>query len=159
MVRGVDAARLSERPEPNGWSVSQVLEHLCVTDEAHAVPLAALFRSARADAAAPAREWRPSFLGKQIARALERPKLLKAPKAFQPRPTARNGVAEACLARESAFVQMMDDAASLDWNALRIGSPALPRWVPKMNLGDVFRIHVVHVNRHTRKIERLIAKL
>lgn len=50
-------------------------------------------------------------------------------------------------------------APSLDWRAVRLGSPALPSWAPKMNLGDVFKIHVVHVSRHARQIERLILKL
>jgi hypothetical protein len=53
----------------------------------------------------------------------------------------------------------MDDAASYDWRALRIGSPALPSWAPKMNVGDGFRIHVVHLTRHSHQIERLVGLL
>ena len=78
---------------------------------------------------------------------------------FRPGPTPRNGVVEAFVAREMRFVQAMDDAASYDWRALRIGSPALPSWAPKMNLGDGFRIHVVHLTRHSHQIERLVGKL
>jgi hypothetical protein len=87
------------------------------------------------------------------------PKPLKGPKVFRPGPTPRNGVVEALLGRELKFVQAMDAAASYDWRALRIGSPALPSWAPKMNLGDGFRIHVVHVTRHSRQIARLIGEL
>jgi hypothetical protein len=53
----------------------------------------------------------------------------------------------------------MDDAVSLDWRALRIGSPALPSWAPRFNLGDVFKIRAVHVVRHAGQIERVIGKL
>lgn len=102
-VRALDLAKLNEHPEPDGWSVGQVLE--------------------------------------------------------RPGPTPRNGVAETLLARELRFVKAMDDATTLDWRALRIGSPALPSWAPKLNLGDGFRIHVIHVGRHSRQIERLIARL
>ena len=159
LVRPVDLARLNEHPEPQGWSVAQVLEHLCVTDGAYESPLAVLLRGARADAGAPAREWRPSFLGKRIAGALENPRPLKAPRAFRPGPTPRNGVVEAFLMRESAFVRTMAEAASFDWRALRISSPALPSWLPKLNLGDAFKIHAVHVSRHAKQIERLVKRV
>jgi hypothetical protein len=159
VVRPLDPAKINEHPEPNGWSVGQVLEHLCVADERYEAPLAALLASARKDAGAPAREWKPSFVGGMIAGGLLKPKPLKAPKVFEPGPTPRNGVVEELLAREMNFVKAMDSAESVDWRALRIGSPALPSWAPKMNLGDGFRIHIVHLTRHSRQIERLVAKL
>jgi hypothetical protein len=136
-----------------------VLEHLVVADELYEEPLARLMRNSRQDAAAPARDWKPSFVGGRIAAALLNPKPLKGPKVFRPGPSPRNGVVEALLAREMRFVQAMDAAASFDWRALRIGSPALPSWAPKMNLGDGFRIHIVHLTRHSRQIERLVGRL
>ena len=159
LLRPLDGASLNEHPEPKGWSVGEVLEHLCVTDELNDGRVASVMRSSRADAGAPAREWRPTFLGKMIAGMLEKPRAMKAPKVFRPGPTARNGVIEGLLGREMAFITTMDDAASLDWRAVKVGSPALPSWAPKMNLGDVFRIHVVHVTRHAGQIERVISKL
>jgi hypothetical protein len=159
MVRPLDPAKINEHPEPKGWSVGQVLEHLCLADERYEEPFKALMRSARPDAAAPLRDWKPSFIGGLIAGSLLKPKPLKGPKVFRPGPTPRNGVAETLHAREMRFVQAMDDAASYDWRALRINSPALPSWAPKMNLGDGFRIHVVHLTRHSHQIERLIGKL
>jgi hypothetical protein len=159
MVRPLDASKINEHPEPKGWSVGQVLEHLVVADELYEEPFARLMRSSRQDAGAPARDWKPSFIGGRIAAALLNPKPLKGPKVFRPGPTPRNGVVEALLARETRFVQSMDAAASFDWRGIRIGSPALPSWAPKMNLGDGFRIHVVHVTRHSRQIERLVGML
>jgi hypothetical protein len=159
LVRPLDPAKVNEHPEPTGWSVGQVLEHLCLADELYDAPFNALLRRSRQDAGAPAREWKPSFIGGLIAGALLRPRKMKGPKVFRPGPTPRNGVVETLLARELNFVQAMDDAASFDWRALRIGSPALPRWAPKMNLGDGFRIHVVHVTRHSHQVERIVARL
>lgn len=159
MVRGYDSAKLNEHPEPKGWSIAEVLEHLCVSDEVYDEPVAALLRNSRPDAGAQAREWKPSLLGGFIAGALLKPTPRKAPKAFQPGPTARKSVAEVFLARELDFLKAMDNALQFDWRALRLGSPGLPSWAPKMNLGDGFRIHVVHVTRHSRQIERLVAKL
>jgi hypothetical protein len=159
MVRPLARSKVNEHPETKGWSVGQVLEHLCIADELYEAPFVALVRTARQDAGAPAREWKSSFIGGLIAGSLVKPKPLNAPKVFLPGSTPRNDVAETLLAREINFVKTMDDAVSLDWRALRIRSPALPSWAPKMNLGDGFRIHVVHLTRHSHQIERLVGKL
>jgi hypothetical protein len=159
LVRPIDAARLAQRTEPNGWSAAEVLEHLVISDELYATRIASLVKTARPDAGAPAREWKPTVLGKFLANVLAKPGKVKAPKKFQPGPAPRNGVAETFLARELVAAQTMDDAASLDWRALRIGSPALPSWAPTMNLGDIFNIKVVHLTRHAKQIERVLSKL
>ena len=159
LLRPLDPSQLNEHPEPKGWSVGQVLEHLCIADELNDERFAALLRNSRQDAGAPAREWKSSLLGGMIAGSLLKPKALRGPKIFRPGPTPRNGVVEALLGREMKFVKAMDDAASFDWRSLRIASPALPAWAPKMNLGDGFRIHVVHVTRHARQLERLAGML
>src|SRR5258708_2329853 len=159
MLRPLDPSKLNEHPEPEGWSVGQVLEHLCRADELYDAPVAAVMRDARPDAGAPTREWKSSFIGGLIAGTLLGAKPVKGPRVFRPGPTPRNGVVEQLLARELSFVTAMDDAATYDWRALRIGSPALPSWAPKMSLGDGFRIHVVHVTRHSKQIARLIAQL
>ena len=40
---------------------------------------------------------------------------------------------------------------------------ALREWKPtflgKWNLGDAFRVHVVHVTRHAKQVERLVGKV
>ena len=158
-ARPLDGAQLVERPEPNGWSVGEVLEHLCVAGEHYTEPTRKLMRSARPDAGAPAREWKPSLLGGLIAGALAKPRKMKAPKAFQPGPTPRNGVLEAFLAGERQVSAAMVEATLLDWRALRMSSPALPGFFPKMNLGDAFRIYSVHIARHANQIERVAAKV
>ena len=159
LVRPLDAAQLTEHPEPKGWSVAEVLEHLCVTHEVTSAAGSAAGQSARPDAGAPAREWRPSFLGKLIAGAMASPRKTKAPKAFRIGPTPRAAVLEKLHDYEVAFLQSMDDAASLDWRATKVALTALPFFAPRINFGDGFRIHVVHATRHTNQIERVISKL
>ena len=159
ILKPLNEAQLNEHPEAAGWSIAQVLEHLILGDELYEAPFAALLRGARPDAGAPAREWKSSFIGGMIAGAILKPKPMKAPKVFDPGPTPRHGAAQAFLGGEMSFVKSMDDAVNYDWRALRVGSPALPKWMPKMNLGDGFRIHVVHVTRHSGQIERLAKKL
>jgi len=159
LTRPLDPAQLNEHPEAEGWSIGQVCEHLLKADELYANPFADLLRRSRPDAGAGDREWKSSFIGGMIAESLRKPRKLNRPKVFDPGPTPRNGVVETLLAHETQFVQTMDAAAQYDWRALRIGSPALPSWAPKMNVGDGFRIHVVHLTRHSRQIERLVGLL
>lgn len=159
IVRPLDSAKIHEHPEPNGWSIGQVLEHLCVADERYEQPLAHLLATARKDAAAGEREWKSSLIGGMIAEPMLKPRKLKAPKVFEPGPTPRNSVVEELITREMEFVEEMDSAQNYDWRALRISSPALWSWAPKMNLGDGFRIHIVHLTRHSHQIERLARKL
>lgn len=159
LVRPLNAAQLNEHPEPKGWSIGEVLEHLLIADELYDDAIAKLLARSQFDAGAALREWKPTFLGKWIAESLIAPKKLKGPPAFRVRHGPRNGVVEAFLAHELKFVQVMDDAVRYDWNALRLRSPALPPLTPKLNLGDAFRIHVVHVARHAKQVERLAGKV
>ena len=159
MLKRLDLGRINEHPEPEGWSIGQVVEHLCHTDELYDEPVATLLRNARPDAGAPTREWKSSFVGGLIAKALLGQRRIKAPKVFRPALTPRQGAVDHLHVRELSFVKAMDDASSYDWRALRIGSPGLPGWAPKMNLGDAFRIHVIHASRHAKQIERLATQL
>src|SRR6266540_3970020 len=76
LVRPLDPSKIVEHPEPNRWSVGQVLEHLIVADERYEAPLTEMLRKAPRDAAASSREWNPSFIGGMIAGALLKPKPL-----------------------------------------------------------------------------------
>jgi hypothetical protein len=157
LVRALDPERLVRPPTPPGWSVGQVLQHLCVSDELYRQPLLALVNGARPDAGAPAREWKPTFGGNLLARMLENPRKIKAPRTMKPGPTPQPGVVEDFLARDRRMADLMDQAASVDWRALRMWSPAIPLPILRLNLGDVFRIHVVHVRRHLAQMERVVA--
>ena len=159
LLRPLSGAQLNEHPEPKGWSIGQVLEHLIVADELYEEPMRVLMRNARPDAGAAAREWKSTFLGGLIAGSLGKPRPLNAPRVFVPAASPRGGIVETFLARELSMVKQMDDGMAYDWRALRISSPALPRWAPKMNMGDGFRIHTVHVVRHSKQVERLVGKV
>lgn len=159
LARPLNGAQLNEHPEVNGWSIGEVLEHLLIADELYDGSIVKLLASSRPDAGAALREWKPSFLGKWIANSLIAPRKLKGPPAFRVRHGPRNGVVEAFLAHELRFVHLVDDASRYDWNALKVHSPALPRFMPKLNLGDAFHVHVVHVTRHAKQVARLAGKV
>ena|SRR5579872_533010 len=49
LVRPLAASQLHAHPEPNGWSVGQVLEHLCLAGDLTEAPAAGMLRAARKD--------------------------------------------------------------------------------------------------------------
>jgi hypothetical protein len=162
LTRPLDPEQLNRRPPGGGWSVGQVLEHLCVSVEVYTPPLQAMLRSARADASAPLREWKPTTFGRLLVNSLTAPRKLPSPKGMAPGLTPRGGVREAFLAMHTALGSSIDDTAQLDWNALRLSSPVVPRIlqpIARLNLGDVHSVFVVHAERHTRQMERVIATL
>lgn len=158
VARSLDPEKLVRRPAPNSWSVGEVLEHLTLMDTLFLSATESLVRTARPDAGAPLRPFQESFLGKRIADALVKPKALKSPKAAVPS-TPRAAVTEAFLEVDARFLTMIEAARALDWNAIRLRPPIAP-WLPiKIKLGDVFRIHTVHVRRHLAQMERVAAAL
>ncbi|MEO9038321.1 MAG: DinB family protein [Gemmatimonadaceae bacterium] len=157
LVRPLDPERLLRRPSADRWSVGEVLEHLTLMDELFLTAVEPIVRTARKDAAAPARPWSATFIGGKIAGSLEGAKPLKSPKAAVPN-APRAALREAFLAGDSRYATLLSDAAPLDWNAVRLRPPVAP-WVPlKINLGDVFCLHRVHVQRHLKQIERIVAR-
>ena len=162
MARPLDPEQLNRRPPDGGWSVGQVLEHLCRSTEVYEVPLQAMLRAARADAAAALREWHPTFFGRLLVQSLGAPRKLPSTKGIAPGATPRAGVLEAFLASHLSLVTRIDDTGTLDWRALRMSSQVVPRIlrpVARLNLGDVFSVFVVHAERHTRQMERVVATL
>jgi hypothetical protein len=160
LTRPLDPERLVRRPPAGGWSVGEVLEHLLVAEGEYEPLVDAVLRAARPDAGAPLREWSPSFFGGFLTRSLERPRRLPAPRKIRPGATPRGGVVEKFLAQQSSLVTRLDAAAGYDWKALTLSSPLVPsmlRPLARMNLGDAFSVSVVHVERHTRQMERVVA--
>lgn len=134
-----------------------MLEHLTLMDELFLAAVTPLALGAPVDAAAATREWKPSFIGGQIVKSLEGTRPLKSARVGLPR-RPRAGVAEAFLAVDLRYAQLLNDAARIDWSGVRLRPPVLP-WLPlKLNLGDVFSIHGVHVTRHAKQIERTITE-
>jgi hypothetical protein len=151
-VAGLPEAKFSEVPPDGGWSVAQVFEHLCVANQSYLDgPLGPAI--ARARTLGPSqRAWRPSFMGGWLTGVLvEGTKSMQAPKLYRVGPTPREHVVDAFLAGIGRVRALMHEA---DGHDLRVGlaSPVTP--LLRMNLGDAFRIMVVHSHRHLAQAER-----
>jgi len=162
LARPLDPEQLVRRPPDGGWSAGEVLEHLCITYDAYQVPIREALSRARPDAAAPLRDWKPTVFGGMLARGLEGSTRMWAPKVIRPSASPRGGVVEQFLAQQHAFASQLEETANFDWRALTLRSPLVPplmRFLARLNLGDAYAIHAVHVERHTKQIERVIATI
>jgi len=162
IARPLDPEQLQRHPPNRGWSVGQVLEHLCVTVEIYEPRVQAVLRTARVDAAAPLREWAPTTFGRMLVGSLAGSRKLPSPKSMAPSVTPRAAVLETFLGMHAALVTRIDHTATFDWRGLRLSSPAVPRILQplaRLNLGDVFSVFVVHAERHAQQIERVVAAL
>ena len=152
----VGPEQLVRRPSNGGWSVGHVLEHLCVTSELYEPPIRQLLQSARPDAAAALRPWKPTLVGKLTVNMFERPCACRRRSAWRPRHRH-----EAVLSRASSRISALSPAARRS-DRLRLATPAhvVTRGVLplRFNLGDVFSILVVHAERHARQMERVVAE-
>jgi hypothetical protein len=151
-VTGLPESRFLEVPPDGGWSVAQVFEHLCVSNESYlSGPLPAAV--AAAERRGPwTGEWRPSLVGGWLTRTLmEGARPVPSPRAYRVGPKCRPNVVDEYLGTVRRLGEWMKRA---DGHDLRVGlaSPVSP--LIRMNLGDAFRILVVHSHRHLAQVER-----
>lgn len=150
VVAGLTPAQLVQAPPGGGWSVAQVLEHLCRGNEEYFVPMAASIASARRRGRAP-RPHRSSFFGGLLLRAVAESNPRRLPTTRKMTPLAvRTGVAEAFLATLARADALAREADGADLRE-RLWSPIAP--VP-LNLGDAFAVLVTHAERHLAQAER-----
>jgi hypothetical protein len=164
---GLTAEQLAWSPPAGGWGVGQVFEHLTLAAESYVAPFTEIVAQATPGATAAAgahraesdTEWRPAFFGGLLYRSLAKEgNRLPAPKRYKAGPLPRPGVVAAFLATERRMAGFRTRCADLDWRRTRLISPALPLPLIRYNLGDAFRILVVHAERHARQIERILAR-
>ena len=151
-VTGLPETKFREVPPDGGWSVAQVFEHLCLTNDSYLDgPLVAAV--ARSKARGPhEKPWRPSLVGGWLARSLgEGSKSMPAPKRYRVTTPPRDHVVDAFLAGIARTRVLM---VEVDGHDLGVGlsSPVSP--ILRLNLGDAFRILVIHGHRHLAQAER-----
>jgi hypothetical protein len=150
-VTGLPESKFREAPPDGGWSVAQVFEHLCLANRSYLDgPLPRAVE--RAVAQGPShRAWKPSWMGGWLTRSLvEGAKPTRAPRLYRVGTPRANVVDE--FLRSVGEVRALHERA--DGHDLLVGmaSPVTP--IVRMNLGDAFRILVVHSHRHLAQAER-----
>ena len=157
-ILNVRTSVLTQRPSSGGWSVAEILEHLCVTDGLYEAPLRALISAERARPSLRySDEWRPSIMGRLLLWSVNpaNTRKSKSPPAFLPQTLPRPHVVEEWLAQVERTSALMCDADGLDLRALKLSSPAAK--IIRLNVGDAFAILAAHAARHMSQVRRTIA--
>lgn len=154
VARDLGERELDWRAPEGGWSIGQVLEHLCIADDSYLARIRERTRDTRAPRApSPEAEWRPSLMGGVLARSMRSPRRQRAPRIYRPPPRPRPNVLDEFLARQAELVELITIATDLDWRRIRTSSP-VTRLI-RLNLGDCFDIVVAHAARHVGQMERV----
>ena len=151
-VAGLPEAKYREVPPDGGWSVAQVFEHLCLANGSYLDgPLPVAIAKAKARGLSD-RPWRPSFVGGWLTRSLvEGAKGMPAPRLYRVGPAPREQVVDAFLAGVARARVLMHEVDGHDLG-LGFASPVSPLF--RVNIGDAFRLLVVHSHRHLAQAER-----
>lgn len=153
-LEGMSEESLGWTPPDGGWSVGQVLEHLCLAHDSYAERVRALV--ARGEPVAPpAAEWKPTLIGGMLVRSFRSPRRLPAPRIYRVGPLTRPRVTAELRARQRDLDVLLAAAAPLHWVRLHTSSPVSS--LVRVNLGDCFRILVEHAARHMHQIARVRA--
>jgi hypothetical protein len=147
--------QLHWNPPGGGWSVAQVLDHLSQTNEEYLRVIGPALADARTASASGA-EWRPSLAGRLLAHAMRSPRKGPAPRVFRPVPQPGERPVERFQQSVRVLLDALQRSERADLQRTRIRSPAAR--LIRMNLGDGFRLQVMHAERHLGQIQRVAAR-
>lgn len=147
---------LGAHPAGGGWSIGQILEHICLAGLSY---LPAIDRLLAQPGKAPYQSggWRPTIAGRLLRYSLESSRRLPAPVPLRPGATPRPEVLTVALELHADICQRIGRAERSEWRKLTLSSPFA--WFIRMNLGDAFLVLLRHGERHTAQIERVATEI
>jgi len=150
-VTGLPESKFREIPPDGGWSVAQVFEHLCLSNLSYLDgPFPVAVGKARARGPSD-RPWRASLMGGWLTRLLVEGTMplptARVLKAGEPRPN----VVDVFLGSVRRVRALMFEADGYDLG-VGFSSPIVP--LVRLNVGDAFRLLVLHSHRHLGQVER-----
>jgi hypothetical protein len=156
LTTGLSEAQLQWNPPDGGWSIAQVFAHLIKANTSYfdRIREAIAAGPRRADDAA----WRATLFGGLLYRSLEPSNQRRAPspKGWRPAAHPTGDTLENFLAAQATLAGLIRDAAGVDLLRTRLSSPVSR--LARLNLGDAFRVLVVHDWRHLGQVERVLAR-
>jgi DinB superfamily len=149
---------LVKQPEPNAWSVAQVLEHLNIYSRYY---IEAIEKQLHRHQTKATNTFTAGWLGNYFTNLMKPTKdnsiakKMKAPKNAIPslQPNINNMLAE-CISHQHHLLNVLTIAASADLNTNRI--PTSLSKLVKLKLGDTFRFFVAHEQRHFLQIANVL---
>lgn len=153
VASGLSPERFRTRPPDGGWSVGEVFEHLCRSDDSYLEQVLPEAIARARSRPAPKRPFAPSLLGGFMISALKEDNRRRLPTTskLQVQGRIRDGVLEAFLEGVRTLESLMREADGHDLT-VSFRSPISP--ILRLRLGDAFVILTEHAHRHLAQAER-----
>lgn len=150
------AAQQLWRPEPEGWSMAEHVDHLNLTNDVYLGAIEACLASARERGARGQGPFKRSWLAHHFVSKLGPPVTLKVKtmkKLVPPAELDPGEVARRFFERQERFAAAVEGARGVDLGRARFRSPLFA--LLKMDLGVGFDLIVAHNERHLWLCDRL----
>ncbi len=149
---------LMKQPEPNAWSIAQVLEHLNVYSRYY---IEAIEKQLHHNQTTASNNFTTGWLGNYFTNIMKPTKdnliakKMKAPQNAIPslQPNANDMLSE-CINHQHHLLNILTIAKSVNLNVNRIPT-SLSKFI-KLKLGDTFRFFVAHEQRHFLQITNVL---
>jgi hypothetical protein len=141
-----------------GWTVAQVLEHVCLTADAYIAKIRpALDRLGEEDPGLEARPMRPSLAGRLLVAGVDPRSVrrLPAPGRFRPSSAPRADIRNHVFRLYTELYGLLRDGALRPLDRRGIASPISP--LIRLNVWDAFVILTLHLERHLCQVRRILA--
>lgn len=155
LVRPMSPERRRAHPAAGGWSVDEILEHLCLANADYLGVMEGALMHASAPLGRGA--WRASIGGWLLVRAMESERRSSSPAAIVPAAAPRAEVLDVMLESLARLRTLLARAQSQEWRRIRMSSP-YARWL-RLNFGDAALVVVRHTERHARQMARVAKSL
>ena len=156
LVEGLNSEQLTQRPQPNQWSVAECLVHLNITSTEYLPILSASFEDARKQQALGNGTFKMDLMGKLLKWTLEPPAKFKTKTADKFQPVKVEPVGEVLptfLNLQEQLKASVEKADGLAFDKVKIASPFNRR--VKYNLLSCFNVILAHERRHLWQAEQV----
>ena len=157
LARPLTDGQLRWHPADGGWSIADVLEHLCVVHDSYDGPIGRVMNTTSALRANDDSPWSATLVGRMLVRSFASARKMPAPKLFRPAPDPRPDVLDEFLERERNLLRELERARNVDLRRMKLASP-ITRLI-RLNLGDAFGALVYHARRHLAQMMRVRARV
>ena len=153
VVQDLSVAQLNWAPRPGMWSIGECLEHLCLSNEAYALPIA---RALDGAPSGHADEITPGWFGRWFIRTYIEPDTKKKPHRAPPKIVPRaeqldSSILTRFIASNATMRELIARAQRHDVNDLRFINPFVP--LIRFTVGTGLHIIARHNHRHLLQAE------
>ena len=156
LLKGQSSEQLLWKPNDDTWCVAQIVEHMRNLNDKYLIGVSEVIRERRHKETTP-QEYSPNGIGRRVIQAVgpDGNANLPVPKKFRPQmDSLPRDVTTLFLDQLAAVDEIINESVGVNLRKSKVSSP-VSRML-RFQLGDVFKIILVHNDRHLRQVDRLM---